>query len=277
MTEKASESMRINMRDVSQAARTMLAAEQSATACPPLTADWSDLDMATAYTIQDEALDQRRQRGETLIGIKLGLTSRAKQIRMGIDTPSLAWLTDAMVLPFGEPLTRTQMIHPRAEPEIVFILKDRLSGPGITAATALRAVGQVYGGIEIIDSRFQDFSFTASDAVADNASSARFVLGPIARAPDGLDLTQEACLLEVDGEVVDAATGAAVQGHPAEALALAANQLAERGISLEPGWIILTGGMTDAVPVPPDTQITARFTNLGATTIAGGTSCPSSK
>lgn len=272
-TETRTEGGGVRPGDVQGAARAMLDAERRVTARGPITAEWPDMDLATAYTVQDEALRQRRARGETLVGVKLGLTSRAKQIRMGIDSPSLAWLTDAMVLPFGEPLPRETLIHPRAEPEIVFVLKERLTGPGVTAATAMRAVGQVYGGVEIIDSRFQNFNFTASDAVADNASSARFVLGPVGRAPEGLDLTREACLLEAHGEVVDAATGAAVQGHPAEALALAANQLAARGIALEAGWIVLTGGMTDAVPVPAGAQITARFSTLGNVTIAGGAPC----
>jgi 2-oxo-3-hexenedioate decarboxylase len=262
--------------DVHRAAEVLLAAERDVTARGPITEHWPTLDLATAYTIQDEALRRRRARGETLIGIKLGLTSRAKQLRMGIDNPALGWLTDAMVLPAGHPVPRAQLIHPRAEPEIVFVLGRRLAGPGVTAATALAAVDHVYAGVELIDSRFRGFSFTASDTVADNCSSGRFILGPVARAPRELDLSLEACLLEVNGQVIDTATGAAVQGHPAEALALAANELAKRGLSLEPGWIVLTGGLTDAVPVEPGAQIAAHFSHLGTITIAGGRTCRSS-
>jgi 2-oxo-3-hexenedioate decarboxylase len=89
----------------------------------------------------------------------------------------------------------------------------------------------------------------------------------VARKPEELDLALEACLLEVDGEAVDSATGAAVQGHPAEALALAANALAERGLALEAGWLVLTGGMTDAVFTRPGSSIAAHFTNLGSVLI----------
>ncbi|MFD9893859.1 2-keto-4-pentenoate hydratase [Amycolatopsis sp. NPDC059027] len=248
----------------------MLGAEAAVTARGPITAHWPELDLDTAYAVQYEALRQRLRRGETLIGVKLGLTSRAKQIRMGIDSPSLAWLTDAMVLPAGEPLPRAKLIHPRAEPEIVFVLGERLAGPGVTAATAAKAVDRVYGGVEIIDSRFQNFKFTLADAVADNSSSGLFVQGPVGKRPEDLDLAHEACLLEVDGEIVDAATGAAVQGHPAEALALAANKLAERGLALEAGWIVLTGGMTDAVHVEPRSRVAACFSHLGTITIPGG-------
>ncbi|MFJ1766646.1 2-keto-4-pentenoate hydratase [Amycolatopsis sp. NPDC088138] len=249
--------------NVREAAASLLATESERA---PLSEDWPDLDVDTAYAIQDEALRQRRARGETLIGVKLGLTSRAKQQRMGIDSPLLAWLTDAMVLPAGVPVP--SLIHPRAEPELVFVLGRRLSGPGVTAATALAAVDRVYGGMEIIDSRFTDYRFTLPDAVADNGSSSLFTLGPVGLSPAALDLSLEAALLEVDGQIVDTATGAAVQGHPAEALALAANTLATRGLALEPGWLVLTGGMTDAVPLRPGSRVAAHFSHLGSVTLS---------
>ncbi|SEF29629.1 2-oxo-3-hexenedioate decarboxylase [Amycolatopsis pretoriensis] len=233
----------------------------------PLSEEWPELDVDTAYAIQAEALRQRRARGETLVGLKLGLTSRAKQERMGIDAPLLAWLTDAMVLPAGVPVPR--LIHPRAEPELVFVMRDRLAGPGVTAATALAAVDRVYGGVEIIDSRYADYRFTLPDAVADNGSSAYFSVGPVGLPPASLDLSLEAALLEVDGQIVDTATGAAVQGHPAEALALAANALGARGLAVEPGWIVLTGGMTDAVPLRSGSRVAAHFSHLGSITLSG--------
>ena len=256
--------------DVARAASVLLEAEQTRSERGPVTDEWPDLDLATAYAVQDETLARRLARGETLVGVKLGLTSRAKQQRMGISSPLTAWLTDAMVLPAGAPVPRARLIHPRAEPEIVFVMGERLSGPGVTAASAMAAVAAVYGGIEIIDSRYADFRFTLPDVVADNASSAAYVTGPVALSPDGLDLSLEACLLEVDGRVVDSATGAAVQGHPAEALALAANSLAERGLALERGWVVLTGGMTDAVPVEPGARVAVHFTHLGSLVVNGG-------
>ncbi|OXM60216.1 4-oxalocrotonate decarboxylase [Amycolatopsis vastitatis] len=234
----------------------------------PLSAGWPDLDVETAYAIQDEALRLRRARGETLVGLKLGLTSRAKQQRMGIDSPLLAWLTDAMVLPAGAPVPHDALIHPRAEPELVFVLGSPLAGPGVTAATALAAVDRVYGGIEVIDSRYADYRFTLPDAVADNGSSAYFSVGPVGLPPASLDLSLEAALLEVDGQIVDTATGAAVQGHPAEALALAANALGARGLALEPGWLVLTGGMTDAVPLRRGSRVAAHFSHLGSITLS---------
>jgi 2-oxo-3-hexenedioate decarboxylase len=260
----------VNTWSVDRAATELLDAQDTPAARDPLTDEWRDLDLRTAYAIQDETLCRRVERGEHVVGVKLGLTSRAKQQRMGISSPLVAWLTDAMTLPTGAPIPDGTLIHPRAEPELVFVMKERLSGPGVTAPRAMSAVGRVYAGIEIIDSRYRDFRFTLPDVVADNASSARYLTGPIGLAPERLDLALEACLVEVDGVIVDSATGAAVQGHPAEALALAANTLAERGLAIEPGWIVLTGGMTDAVPVGPGTAVRVHFSHLGSLVVHGG-------
>lgn len=259
--------------NVTEAADVLLRAESNGLDISPLTDVWEDLDLATAYQVQDETLRRRVERGEHVVGVKLGLTSLAKQRTMGIDRPLVAWLTDAMVLAPGEPIG-AGLIHPRAEPEIAFVLERRLAGPGVTAPQALTAVGSVCAGIEVIDSRFADFRFRLPDVVADNASSARVVLGPVAVSPSALDLTLEACLLTVNGDVVDSATGAAVQGHPAQALALAANTLSERGLALEPGWIVLTGGMTDATPLLPGRSIVAEFTHLGMVVLGASREAP---
>lgn len=256
--------------DVDSVAAELLRCEDERIERPPFTDEWPELDLETGYRIQDLNLAKRLERGEKLIGVKLGLTSRAKQQRMGVHFPFVAWLTDAMVLPVGDPVPQSRLIHPRVEPEIVFLMGERLQGPGVTCARAMSAVASVWGGAEVIDSRFRDFRFTAGDVAADNASSGAFVTGPVGLPPSDLDLSLEAALVEVDGVVVDSATGAAVQGHPGEALALAANDLARRGHAIEPGWIVLTGGMTDAVFVPPGTAVAFHFTHLGSVFLSGG-------
>lgn len=255
---------------IKRAAEELLAAEDGRFDREPITDEWPDLDVGTAYAVQDETLRRREARGEKLVGVKLGLTSRAKQRRMNVASPLVAWLTDAMILPAGEPVPQQTLIHPRVEPEIVFVMKHRLAGPGVTAAQALTAVEAVYAGAEVIDSRYRNFRFTLTDVIADNASSGAFVLGPVARDPYDIDLALEAVLVEVDGIVVDSATGAAVQNHPAEALALAANDLGRRGKAIEPGQIVLTGGMTDALPAGPGSRTAFHFTTLGSIFISGG-------
>lgn len=256
--------------DVASVAAELLRCEDERVDRPPFTDEWPELDLETGYQIQDLNLQARLARGETLVGVKLGLTSKAKQERMGVHFPFVAWLTDAMLLGAGDPVPQSRLIHPRIEPEIVFVLKDRLEGPGVSCAVAMAAVGTVWGGAEVIDSRYRDFRFKAGDVAADNASSGAFVTGPVGLPPPALNLALEAALVEVDGQVVDSATGAAVQGHPGEALALAANELAKRGHALESGWIVLTGGMTDAVPAPPGASVAIHFSNLGSIFINGG-------
>ena len=258
--------------DVVTVAAELLRCEDERRQRPAFTDEWPELadDLDVAYEIQDRNLQARLDRGETLVGVKLGLTSKAKQQRMGVHVPFVAWLTDAMVLPMGDPVPQTRLIHPRVEPEIVFVMGERLEGPGVSCATAMAAVDSVWGGAEVIDSRYQDFRFTAGDVVADNASSAAYVTGPIGLPPSQLDLSLEAVLVEVDGVVVDSATGAAVQGHPGEALALAANELSRRSRAIEAGWVVLTGGMTDAVPAPPGVSVGMHFTHLGSVFINGG-------
>ncbi|MGA4792299.1 2-keto-4-pentenoate hydratase [Nocardia sp. AB354] len=251
-------------RSVESMAADLLSAAAGRAARAPLTADHPELDIDLAYLVQDEALSQRIERGETVVGVKLGLTSSAKQRQMGVSAPLTAWLTDAMTLPPGAPLPHDRLIHPRIEPEITFVLGRRLAGPGVTAATALAAVERVYAGLEIIDSRYVDFRFTLPDVIADNASAAYFSTGPIGIDPTTLNLALEGCLLDINGETAASGLGAAVQGHPAQALALAANSLGRRGHALEAGWIVMTGALTDAVAVPPGTTVTARFTHLGS-------------
>lgn len=230
----------------------------------PFTDDWPDLDVETAYQIQDLSLAQRTARGEQVIGVKLGLTSRAKQQTMNVDSPIVAWLTDAMVLPTEGPASVSDFIHPRVEPELVVTLKADLTGPGVTPAQALDAVGSVLAGVEVIDSRYRNFRFTHQDVVADNASSGAYVTGPVAKTVPEVDLGLEAVLVEVDGAVVNTATGAAIMGHPAEALAAAANMLGRRGITMEAGWVVLLGAMTDAVPVQPGTTVAFHYSSLGS-------------
>lgn len=252
---------------VERVADVLLEAEGSGHDIGRITSEWPGLDLTTAYEAQGVVIARKVSAGEKVVGVKLGLTSRAKQERMGIASPLTGVLTDAMVLEAGGPLIVNELIHPRIEPEIVFVMASTLRGPGVTAASALAAVGSVHAGLEVIDSRYRDFDFALPDVIADNASSARFIVSATGVSPVGLDLVLEACVLRRNGEVVYTATGAAVQGNPLNALALAANDLATRGGSIQAGDIVLTGGITDAVPVSPGDDVTAQFTSLGSLTI----------
>src|SRR5699024_8464911 len=189
--------------DIESVATELLRCEDEHVDRPAFTDNWQELGLDTAYEIQDRNLKARLDRGETLVGVKLGLTSKAKQERMGVDVPFVAWLTDAMILPMTDPVPLSDLIHPRVEPEIVFTMDHRLAGPGVSCASAMDAVGSVMAGVEVIDSRYQNFRFKAGDVVADNASAALYTTGGISRPVHQLDLLHEAVLVEVGGEVIE--------------------------------------------------------------------------
>jgi len=252
------------IQSIADAVDALIASEDSRTSRGRITEEWSGLDTKVAYEVQKQLIAKRVSQGRRIIGVKLGLTSRAKQQRMGISSPLTAVLLDHYLIGSDISIDLSTLIQPRIEPEIVFVMGSDLKGPNVTTAAAMQAVKSVHAGFEVIDSRYTDYSFALPDVIADNASSAYFFMGNKAVAPELLDLTYEAVALSVNGKTVATATGAAVQGHPAEALALAANSLAERGEYIKAGDIVLTGGLTDAVPVSAGDQISAEFTNLGS-------------
>jgi len=232
-------------------------------AVPPFSDDDAHFSVADAYAVQQLVVDDRIQHGARPIGAKLGLTSRAKQEQMSVHEPIFGALTSDMVLPAGEPVDLGRFLHPRAEPELGFNLGRALSGP-TTAAEVLAATDALFAAVEIIDSRYDGFRFRLPDVVADNASSAGIVIGGVLRQPRELDdLRLLGCVLRVDGKVHATAAGAAVLGHPAQSVAWLVNRLAEQGRSLPAGAIVLSGALTDAVPLAPGTVVTAELAGLG--------------
>jgi 2-oxo-3-hexenedioate decarboxylase len=240
-------------------------AATSRTPVGPLTGDGLD-GVEDAYRVQQELVRLRVARGGRVVGGKLGLTSKAKQRAMGVDKPLYGLVTSDMVRASGSRLPLAELIHPRVEPEIAFVLGEALEGPGVTVADVLAATRYVCPALDVIDSRYAGFSFKHLDAIADNASSAVFALGDDFTPPDR-DLALTGCLLEVDGQVTESAAGAAVMGHPAVAVAFMANQLALRRQRLESGWVVLSGGLTAPVPMRPGSTVTATINGLGSVTL----------
>jgi 2-keto-4-pentenoate hydratase len=210
----------------------------------PLTEEFPTLGVEEGYRVQDALIAHWEAEGQRVVGAKLGLTSRAKRREMGIGQPIYGWLTDLMCLEPPGPV-------------------DDLGGPGVTAVHVLAATRAVAPAIEVLDSRFRDYRFSLPDVVADNASSGRFVLGGGFVDPADLDLATLGCVLELNGEVVATAAGGAVLGHPARAVAWLARTLAVRGRGLRAGQVVLSGGLTSAVPLGPGDLLTATFARLG--------------
>jgi 2-keto-4-pentenoate hydratase len=234
-------------------------ARDAHSAIDPFSDEDPAFDLATGY--QAQAL-QRAAAGR-LAGWKLGVTSRAKQAQVGIPEPIRGFLAAGHALDIGEPLPVAEHIGPRAEPEIVFVLGEDLTGPDVSAVDVLRATAGVAVGIEILDSRYRDYRFTMPDVVADNASAGRFVVG--APVPlDGIDLRLVGVVLEHRGEVVATASGAASLGHPAAAVAWLVRSLAAEGSGLRAGEVVLSGGLTAAVPVIAGDSVVATIDRIGS-------------
>jgi 2-oxo-3-hexenedioate decarboxylase len=233
------------------------------TAIEPFSDEHADLDLATGYAVQRLL----REAAGPLAGWKLGVTSRAKQAQVGVSSPVFGFLPAAAALDLGEPLDTSQLIQPRCEPEIVFMIGRDLAGPHVTAAHVLAASAGVAVGIEVLDSRYRDYRFTMADVVADNTSAGRFVVGaPV--PPAGLDLRLVGVVLEKNGEVVATAAGAASLGHPAAAVAWMIRTMAAEGEGLRAGEVVLSGGLTAAVPVAPGDVVVATIDRLGTVELA---------
>ncbi len=228
-----------------------------------ITDDHPDMDWADAYAVQDRILQRKLQRGARVVGLKCGLTSHAKMKQMGVSEPVFGFLVDEFAVAEGAAVSTKALIHPKVEPEIAFVIKRELRGPGCHLAAVLAATDFVMPGIEVIDSRYRDFRFDLKSVIADNTSAARFVVGGNACAVDEVDLRLCGVVLEKNGWPVALGAGAAVLGHPAAAVAALANHLGRRGRSIPAGSVVLSGGVTEAVSVAAGDCVALRVQGMG--------------
>jgi 2-oxo-3-hexenedioate decarboxylase len=183
--------------------------------------------------------------------------------QMGVPNPCYGYLADYFAYGDGAEIKIDELIHPKVEAEIAFVLKDDLEGPGCHIGDVLAATDFVMPAVEIIDSRYKDFKFDLKSVIADNSSSSRYVTGGRSRKVEDLDLKTLGVVMEINGEVVQLGAGAAVLGHPATAIAMLANMLGERGEKLKAGEYILSGAITAAVAVNKGDNVTVKFQDLG--------------
>jgi len=217
-------------------------------------------DLATAYAIQRASIARRVERGEQQIGVKLGMTSRAKAAQMGVSDVICGRLTDAMHVADGGSIALHHYVHPRAEPEIAFLLKDALPA-SLTPLQALAAVEAVAPALEIIDSRYVDFRFSLTDVIADNCSSAGFVIGPWQRPT--LDIGNLGMIMCFDGRTEALGSSAAILGHPLRSLAAAARLAATYEIEIAGGSIVLAGAATAASALHAGVHVSLEVESLG--------------
>ena len=242
------------MNDV---ATRLVAAVRETTAVKP---SGERFDADAAYHIQDRVVDLLAD-GE-VEAWKLGLTSPAKQRQMSVSEPLYGRFLPGSRLERGESLSISSLIQPRVEPEIAFMIGRELGGPGVGVAEVADATSWVAPALDVLDSRYTGYRFTLPDVIADNSSAARYVVGDPVRW-DGQPLDLVGTLLEVNGRMVDTAAGAAVMGHPAEAVAWLVRKLDSQGRVLPAGSLVLSGSPTEAVAVGPGDHVLASVDRLG--------------
>jgi 2-keto-4-pentenoate hydratase len=255
------------MTDVATKARALYEARRTRVPIPPFTDAEPDLDMDDGYAIQKELVKLLLADGDRIVGHKVGLTAAPMQRALGIDSPDYGPVLASTLYRNGDAIPLDAFVSPKVEAEIVFVLGERLEGPGVTVTQARAAIAGAVAGMEIIDSRITDWRIRLADTVADLASNGAMAISSRIVPLGDLDTRLIGMTLTRDGELVDTGAGAAALGDPVAVVAWLANTLGEHGVALEPGHLILTGALHAAVPLTPGDVFRAEFDRLGPVTV----------
>lgn len=245
------------MTDIAAIAERLDEAQRTATATAQLA---EPLSVDQAYAVQSASMQRRYARGERRVGIKMGFTSRAKMVQMGVDEMIWGRLTDAMMVEDGDSISFARFVHPRVEPEIAFLLGKPLAGK-VTMLEAAAALAGVAPALEIIDSRYQNFKFSWTDVVADNSSSSGFVIGPW--NDPGQSVANLGMIMAIDGVARQIGSSAAILGNPLRSLVAAARLAAAAGEALQKGDIVMAGGATAAEALAVGNHVRLSVQRLG--------------
>jgi 2-keto-4-pentenoate hydratase len=253
------------------AAELLWAAERDLTPIDPLTELYPGIDVVDAYEVQLINIRRKIAAGARVRGHKVGLSSPVMQQMMGVDEPDYGHLLDAMILTQDAPIPAAAYCYPRIEVEIGYVLGAPLPGAGCTEADVLAATEYIVPSFELIDSRIRDWRIKLADTIADNASSAGVILGAARRTPaklaaDGIDLADIEAVLYADDAEVARGNTSAVLGNPTACVAWLARKVADFGVKLEAGHLILPGSCTRAIDALPGTAFRAEFAGLGTVT-----------
>lgn len=229
-------------------AEKLYAAAESATPILSFSNQGTTLSLSDAYAIQNMLLEKALAKGDGICGYKMGLTSKAKQRDVQVFEPIRGFLKKSTEIVKNGRLETTKLIHPRVEPEISVVFKDRLKGPGLTLRDVHRAIGAVYPALEIVDSRYEKFQFSLADVIADNTSAAHFMVGTVNLIGQVAEVPLLGISVRKNGDIIETGAPAAVLGDPFLPLVSLANALGEEGKEIVPGMVVLTGGITNSVP-----------------------------
>ncbi|MGI9326373.1 MAG: 2-oxo-hept-4-ene-1,7-dioate hydratase [Pseudomonadales bacterium] len=260
----------ISEADISAAAQKLDQAERSRQQMQPLTLDMRDLDMDDAYAIQKAWIDIKLARGAKITGYKIGLTSRAMQQAMSIDTPDYGVLLDEMAFTNNARIPATDYLDPRIEAEFGFVMKKSLFGAEVSIDDVLDATDYVVPALELISARstrtdpHTGYTRNVFDTIADNAANAGYIVGDDRFDPKSTDLRFAGALVYVDGVVEESGLGGAVMEHPAHGIRWVCKRFAPHGIGLESGQFVLSGSFTRPLAVKPGTHVRADYGDMGA-------------
>lgn len=233
--------------------------------------DWLDpTDAVGAYAVQEINTRIWEAQGRCIVGRKAGLTAEAVQKQLGVDQPDFGVLFDDMLLADGGILDPAKCLQPKAEAEIAFILSADLPSAATTPEEVAASVASVHAAIEIVDSRIAEWKITFADTVADNGSSAFFVLAEEGLPIEGLDLAGAQMRMTVNGDIASTGVGAAALGNPLNAAAWLARTLAERGEPLKVGDILLAGALGPMVTLTPGDRVEAIVDGIGTCSFTFG-------
>lgn len=260
--------MTLTRNVIQDSADLLYGAQTTRTPIGPLTERYPGLTVADAYAIQQVNLRRRLRDGRALVGHKIGLTSESMQTLLGVDEPDFGYILDDMVLANGSAVPAARFCAPRVEPEVAFLLRAPLRGPGVTVDDVRAATEAVAVALEIVDSRIADWKITLPDTVADNASSGSVVLGEWVSFDDSIDLSCARASLCANGTEMDSGTGAAVMGDPVAAVAWLANALGSFGTDIMPGHFVISGSITSAPFVHPGDDVAATISGVGAVSLS---------
>jgi 2-oxo-3-hexenedioate decarboxylase len=241
--------------------------QKSAVELDKITTRYDGITIEDAYEIQKINIEKDVQSGDHFVGWKMGLTSKAKQQSVGVNQPIYGRLLESMKLAGGD-LHLEGVIHPRVEPELAFVINKRLEGAETTEQDVWHATECIMPALEIIDSRYKDFSFNLIDVVADNASSAKFLISEQTYLPNHYQWEQISVTMKLNGKIVQEGKGSAVLGHPVRSVVELVHMLHSTGHCIEPGMIVLTGGITEAIHFSTGDVITVDFSELGTLSLS---------
>jgi 2-keto-4-pentenoate hydratase len=249
-------------KDYSVVANSLWQAEKTGVPIAPIS-EGQTWNVSDAYLIQQRFVELKRGSADRVVGRKIGLTSVAMQKLLGVPEPDWGTLLESMNCSQQRPCLLSKLIQPKIEPEITFRLKKDLRGPSVSVLDALAAIDLAYPSLEIVDSRIADWKIKIMDTIADNASSAMFVIGDRGWSAVDLDLVSLGVVFEKNGELISTGTGIAVMGHPAAPVAWLANTLSKFGEYLRSGELVMSGGMVAAINVAAGDRFRARFGEIG--------------